>query len=481
VITRRAFVAGAAAGAGLLLARGLGVPGIFGDAARGGEGPGAQRALLRALAASLTPGQREILVLPADHPSRQITNTLAVIEKPHLGTILSPQQRALVERLYGSMLSPRGRQAFAGTVAVEGRLDGCVLALYGDPEAGNAQAVIMGGHLMLRGGAAGPGGAAFGGGISYGHQIGNERWRVPGNSFAFHGDAANRLYARLSPEERGRAVLARPPHELVLQAQGAAGVFPGARIGSLSEAAQQEAARLVETVFASYPEAERSEALACIEANGGLAALHFACYASHGFYADLQRFGDLDAAERVRRGDPYWQVWRLEGPGTVLHFQGHPHVHAYVQVVRDPARANLGETLGVTAAGVEGEAMVRLLEAALRRAAGEELAFYGDQAPGRFCPGEVTTGLAWSMDPYCNRIVVATVEGRAMGAALRERIAAGGSAVEPRQRYRVASAEYFAQQPEFGEPERVETSEVLLRDAVVAHLRAGGLASLPVG
>lgn len=480
MITRRAFMVGAGAGAGLLLARGLGVPGIFGGTAPADEGPAAQRALLRALAASLTPGQREILVLPADHPSRQITNTLAVIERPHLGTILSSQQRALVERLYGSMLSPRGRQAFAGTVAVEGRLDGCVLALYGDPEAGNTQAVIMGGHLMLRAGGAGPGGAAFGGGISYGHQIGNQRWRVPGNSFAFHGDAANRLYASLSAEERGRAVLARPPHELVLQAMGAAGVFPGARIGSLSEAAQEEAARLVETVFASYPEAGRSEALACIEANGGLAALHFACYASHGFYADLQRFGDLDAAERTRRGDPYWQVWRVEGPGTVLHFQGHPHVHAYVQVVRDPARANLGETLGTTAAGVEGEAMVRLLEAALRRATGEELAFYGDQAPGRFCPGEVTTGLAWSMDPYCNRVVVATVEGRAMGAALRDRLVAEGSAVEPRQRYRVASAEYFTRQPEFGDPERVETGEVLLRDAVVAHLRGGGLASRPV-
>jgi hypothetical protein len=476
VITRRAFVAGAGAGAGLLLARGLGVPGVLGAAAPADEGPDAQRALLRALGASLTPGQREILVLPADHPSRQITNTLAVIERPHLGTILSPQQRALVERLYRSMLSPRGREAFAGTVAVEGRLDGCVLAVYGDPASEGAQAVIMGGHLMLRSGGAGPGGAAFGGGISYGHQIGNERWRVPGNAFAFHGDAANDLYASLSAQERQRAVLPRPPHELVLQAKGAAGVFPGARIGALSEAAQEQAARLLDTVFASYPEAGRSQALSCIEANGGLGALHFACFASHGFYADMQRFGDLDAAGRARRGDPYWQVWRLEGPGTILHFQGHPHVHAYVQVVRDPARANLGETLGTTAAGVEGEAMVGLLEAALRRATGEERAFYGDQAPGRFCPGEVTTGLAWSMDPYCNRVVVATVEGRAMGAALRERLAAGGPALEPGRRYRVASAEYFAQQPEFGDPERVETSDTFLRDAVVAHLRGGALA-----
>ena len=118
-------------------------------------------------------------------------------------------------------------------------------------------------------------------------------------------------------------------------------------------------------------------------------------------------------AERARRGDPYWQVWRLEGPGTIVHFQGHPHVHAYLQVVRDPARANLGETLAATADGVEGERMRRLLEGALRSSTGEALAFYADEIPGRFCPGEITTGLAYSLDPYCNPVVVASIAGAA--------------------------------------------------------------------
>src|SRR5690606_517305 len=104
---------------------------------------------------------------------RQIDNTVAVLDRPHLGTLLSPSQRVLAEQLYEGMLSPRGREAFAGTVAVEGRLDGCVLAIYGEPERGaaHAQAVISGGHLLLRGGARAMG-AAFGGGIAYGHQIG---------------------------------------------------------------------------------------------------------------------------------------------------------------------------------------------------------------------------------------------------------------------------------------------------------------------
>jgi hypothetical protein len=470
---RRAFLVGAGAGVGLLLARGLGISPLGVDEARGAS----QQALLRALAVSLTPRQRELLVFPADHPTRQIANTISVIERPHLGTLLSPAQYALVEQLCLGMLSEQGRESFAGTLAVEGRLAGCVLALYGEPETGNAQTVLMGGHVLLRGGGESAEGAAFGGGIAYGHQIGNGRWRVEGNSFAPHGDAANQFYASLAPAERARAILPEPPHELVLQVQRADAQFPGVRVGSLSERAQEAFARLLDVVFASYPEAARARAVASIDGNGGREALHVSFYASKGFYADLRAWATLSADERAQRGDPYWQVWRIEGPGAIVHFQGHPHVHAYIQVVRDPARANFGESLGSTTAAVEGERMRRLLEGALRRATGEALAFHADEIPGRFCPGEITTGLAYSLDPYRNRVVVATIEGRAMSAALRERLAGAGAEIEPSRRYRVASTEYFAAQTEiFGDPDAIERDALLLRDALVAHLRASGLA-----
>jgi hypothetical protein len=469
---RRAFLVGAAAGAGWLVTRGLGASGLL---ERSGA-PVRSAAIVRALGATLTPRQRELIVLPADHPSRQITNTLTVLERPHLGTLLSPAQRALAEALYRSMLSPEGEAAFAGTLAVEGRLDGAVLAIYGEPAQPDVAAVIMGGHLMLRSGP-GPGGAAFGGGTAYGHQIGNRRWRVPGNSFAPHGDAANRLYAALSPEQKQRAVQPKPPHELVLQVQGERGSFAGVRFDRLGDAAQQAARSLVDTVFASYPEEERARARDCLEANGGLGALHFACYASHGFYEDMTSWDSLDPAERARRSEPYWQVWRMEGPGAVLHFQGHPHVHAYVHVVREPERTNLGETLAETRSTLQGEALRRLLEAALRRATGEALAFYPESVPARFCAGAITTGLAYALDPYANHVAVATIEGRAMGEPLRARLAAQGVGVEAARRYRIASAEYFAQGGEgFGEAERVERSPQILGDALVAHLRAGGLA-----
>jgi hypothetical protein len=467
-IYRRSFLVGLGAGAGWLALRRLGLP-----------EPASFEETLRRLGASLTSGQRARIVLPADHPSRQINNTFSIVKGPHLGTLLSPGQQALVRDLYDAMLSERGRDAFQGTIAVEGRLEGCTLAIYGEPGERGTQMVISGGHLLLRGDGT-TGGAPLGGGVAYGHQIGNGEWRVPGNSFAYHGDAFNRLFAALGASERGAAILPEPPHELVLQPQAPGAHFPGLALARASEAAREAAGALLDTVLSAYPEPRRLEALASIEHNGGIAALHVAAYASHGFYADMKSVAALEPAERARRGDPYWQVWRVEGPGTVIHFQGHPHVHAYLSIARDPARANLGESLAYAPATLEGEPMRRLLEAALRRATGEGLAFHGAQVPGRFCAGAVTTGLAFALDPYANRVAVATLEGRALSASARERLARSGAALDPNGRYRVATTDYFAgrdREHELGTPLAVETGPVLLRDALIAELRASGLAA----
>lgn len=471
-IDRRTFLVGLGAGAGWIAARGLGARGIAGV----GD-PADFAATLRELGASLTPLQREHVVFPADHPSRQINNTFAIVKGPHLGTLLSPSQQVLVRRLFDGMLSERGREAFAGTIAVEGRFEGCVLAIYGEPTSGDAHVAVSGGHLLVRGGGTGSR-SAFGGGVAYGHQIGNGKWRVPGNSFAYHGDALNRFMATLAPDERARAILPAPPHELLLQVQQAGAPFPGVAIGSLGEASRDEAKQLLDTVFSCHPEERRREAFSCIDGNGGIGALHVAVYASHGFYEDMKAWDSLDPAERAERGAPYWQIWRIEGPGTVVHFKGHPHVHAYIDVVRDPAHANLGESLARIDAPLEGESMRSLLEAALRSATGEAFAFHGAEVPGRFCPGDVTTGLAWSLDPYANRVAVATIEGREMAFALRQRLASQGVKVPLGDTYRIATTDYYGRQEEFGRPQSVQVSSLLLRDALVAHLRSGALGAV---
>ena len=109
-IDRRSFLLGLGAGAaGWLGARVLGVPG------RAASEPIPFAEKLRAFGASLTPFQREKIVFPVDHPSRQINNTLAIVKGPHLGTLLSPSQQELLRALFDDSLSERGREAFAGT------------------------------------------------------------------------------------------------------------------------------------------------------------------------------------------------------------------------------------------------------------------------------------------------------------------------------------------------------------------------------
>lgn len=468
---RRAFLAALGGAAGLALTRGLGTHGF-------GSPPPAELSYadaLRALAASLTPGQRDRIVLPADHPSREVTNTLTFLERPHLGTLLSAGQQDLVARLVATMLSERGQRAFAGTLAVEGKLEGSTLAIYGEPETGDAQAIVVGGHIHVRGGA-GADGAPLGGGLSYGHQVGNHRWRVPGNSFAYQGDAANALFGSLSATSRERAIVAQVPHELTLQPQRAAGRFDGLALRDAGDAAREEAGNLLDTVLGLYPAAARQGARDAIDGHGGIASLHIAFYAEKGFYEDMQPFLALDPPERERRGDPYWQVWRLEGPGVVVHFQGHPHVHAYVHVVRDTRTSHIGEILAETRTLLEGEAMRSLLEAAMRRSAGTAYAWHPPSVPGRFCPGPITTGLAWSLDPYANEVVVAEVPGERAGSPVAERLAAKSRRpFDPDRPVRIATTD-FAIREAFPDA-TVERTGLKLREALVAHLRAGALES----
>ena len=98
-IDRRTFLVGLGAGAGWIAARGLGARGL----ADAGD-PADFAATLRELGASLTPLQREHVVFPADHPSRQINNTFAIVKGPHLGTLLSPTAAEAAGPALASML-----------------------------------------------------------------------------------------------------------------------------------------------------------------------------------------------------------------------------------------------------------------------------------------------------------------------------------------------------------------------------------------
>ena len=93
-------------------------------------------------------------------------------------TTLSPRQQEMARRLADAALSERGRSDLAGTFAVEGRFEGSTLVVYGEPERDRAQVSISGGHFHVRANSRDRVDEPLGGAVSYGHQIGNRRWRL---------------------------------------------------------------------------------------------------------------------------------------------------------------------------------------------------------------------------------------------------------------------------------------------------------------
>jgi hypothetical protein len=103
--------------------------------------------------------------------------------------------------------------------------------------------------------------------------------------------------------------------ENAVQPQGTEGAFPGLQVADMSADQKELVTKALKTVFGPYRTEDGDEAMAIIQAGGGLDALRFAFYQQ----------GDL-------KNDQVWDIWRIEGPNSVCHFRGAPHVHAYIHV-----------------------------------------------------------------------------------------------------------------------------------------------------
>ncbi len=466
--SRRRFLQGAGFAAGLVATQGLGW------LSRTDPSGWDFERTARVLWQSLSPAQRAAVALPWDHPSRQVTVHVACLDVPRLGDVLTAEQRGLVHHLYETATSDEKRRRFGKLIGLEaGGLDPCAFLFYGSPEGGPFQVSISGGHLLMRAGGMIEGGSAFGGPLGYGHQTGNGTPRLPGNAFSYHGDAANGLVGRLPSEARARALVAgEPPHECAVQVQAAGGRFRGLPVASLDDAGKAEVASLVDVVLSCYGADDREAAWGCIRRNGGVEALHLAVWSERGFYDDGAAWSELDPAARAAHGEPYWHVWRIEGPGTVLHFRGWPHVHAAIHVAEDGgARQHVGEVIAETDRLIEDDALRPLMNAALREATDAPYGF-APEVMGRLVPGPITTGTAWSLDGFTDRLAIATVPGATVPPMLRTALEQQGATVTPDQTYRVATQWIFTgERRYFGEPEDVQTFDRPVREVYEAYFR----------
>jgi len=475
-LTRRTFVTGLGASAGFLVANG-GLP----DWSNGDVFEKlSYTEALSLLDASLTPEQRALVVLPWNHPSRQITNTVAIHKSPHVGTMFDINQVALVRQLYSTMLSSQGRQWFRNTTRLEGKFEGSNFKIYSDAVRGqlassaNTVTMLNGGHYMLRYGERLPTDQdyVFGGPISYGQQLGNNRFKVEGNAFKAHGDAVNDFRASLSLHESSMAYQSSTPMELVTQPQGYNGKFTGVRIGDTSPEAQALAKEMLVTLFAAYPESQQRDAFSAIEQNGGIESLYVALYRDYSFFENGERLADSTQNSSVRREQAYSQVWRIEGPACVIHFQGYPHVHAYINVVRDPSKIAIGEVVAETSTSLDGDRVQALLLSALRFSTGERLAYFPMPPAGRLPAGLVSSGSLYALDPFDNYAVVVEVKESAMTPKLKASLLAQGETLNALKTIRFATPSYMLEDArELGAIEKVISRGDSLREALIELVR----------
>ena len=428
--------------------------------------------LYNALVRSLSPTQKQYTFLPSDHPARQITLTQAVHQGPHIGTLYNSYQTDLIRKIYQHLLSLQGQHWMRNTISLEGRFEASNFKIYSnDPERltiENSQVVINGGHYMLRSKDLAGSGYALGGPISYGQQLGDKQYKVEGNAFKAHGDALDQFHRALSKRERLTAYENSPPYELLLQIQGNDGVFSGIRIGAVSDSAQEVAQDTINTLLSGFTAEQRSEAWSAIDDNGGIESLYVTMFRDFSFYAKGVRYTDLDQAQRNSRDVPYAQVWRIEGPAFVMHFQGYPHVHAYLNIVRDPSKIAIGEALTETPRPLSQTQVKNLIVSMLKERSNQSLAFYPDSLLGRLSPGVVSSGSVYTLDPFANEIVIAEISTETMSNELLNSLRQQGVNPLSGKRYRVATIDYMLARKElFGVPEQVVYTQKIVRDQLV--------------
>lgn len=420
------------------------------------------RELTQELCDGLAPETRERTCFPYDHPLRQYHNHGV----PGAGLAITAahftrHQRGLLTDLLHAGLSRAGRERIPRQFFVN--WPGVHLmrvAVFGDPAAPHYQVVLSGPHLNLRLGGASREGVAFGGPQVFGDQRGNGREGLPGNLYRYQLERAHALFEQLSPAQRVAATLARTPHQQQIEVRGESAALPGLPLGELSASARSRAADLLRGVLENYASPDAEYAWECVEAGGGVEALHVS------YYAEGNAFDN-----------GVCQVFRLEGPAAAYFFLGFPHVHAFLNVARDGERPlSVGRDLGTNPSRLEGVRLRRFFEAALRESMEADVGYYDDDSlAGELRSGPIRTGDIYVLESWQNRMVALEVAGRTLGGALRERLAAAGLEVDPARSYRVATTAFSETEhrDRIGPARRLETG-ALVRDGLVGYIERHG-------
>ena len=416
-------------------------------------------ALARRLYASLGRDQRAETCVSYDHPLRQYHNRGVPGGGRAILFGFNHEQRQTLTDLFYAGLSEDGRRRVPDEYFTRwGGVHTMRVLICGDPTAPPYQIILTGAHLNLRLGGKSREGAAFGGPQVYGDQRGDGVVGLPGNLYRDQFLLGQRLLRSLDAGRRKQALLDEAPVQTQIELQGRRGSFPGLAVAELRPEGKVLVRDLVERILSTYPAEDVAYARECLAAGGGLDAL-FVSYYRHSVDGDI----------------PEGQVFRLEGPGAVFYFRGHPHVHAFLNVAMDgDAPLSVGEPLGQNPAWLDRPGVKALFESALRSGTGADLAYYDERSvAGRLRPGLVRSGDIYSLESWQERVEVVDVRGCNLSAVLLSQLRTRGVEADPAKTYSVATTRFVAKQR--AEPlGRIDARRPgpMLRDLTVDYLRA---------
>ncbi len=308
-LARRDFLQAAASMAAIPLAARM----VYGAPARSGKA----ETIVGEFHASLSEQQRSEICRPYMDALRSKVNANWHVTKPTIGSdFYTASQRGMIEKIARAVTSEEGYERLQRQMDDDdGGLEAYSVAVFGNPAAGDFQWLLTGRHLTLRADGESSPKTAFGGGVVYGH---GEESSAKDNIFYYQTKKVNEVFAVLDKDQAKQALISTAaPKETDLRIQGEKGMFAGLAVAAMNKEQQAVVKDCLKTLLSPYRKEDGDEALKLIDTAGGIDQLRFAFYQQE----------DLG-------NDKIWDIWRIEGPSTVIHFRGAPHVHAYINIAQ---------------------------------------------------------------------------------------------------------------------------------------------------
>lgn len=275
----------------------------------------AAESLIGELYQSLSSEQKSAVALPLNADVRKKVNANWHVTKQTIGSrFFSKKQQEMVDKIVRNLTSESGFERLTKqTEDDDGGLGAYSIAWFGVPGDKEFEWMLTGRHLTLRADGNTQSRVVFGGPVVYGH--GNED-SPKDNLFYYQTVEVQKVFDSLSSDQRQQALIhSNPPGEAQVQVQGQGGKFTGLAVKDLNDEQKSLVKSAAVQILSMYRDDDTSEAHELVSKNGGLDALHLSYYAK----------GDL-------LSDKIWDIWRIEGPSSVVHFRGAPHVHAYIHI-----------------------------------------------------------------------------------------------------------------------------------------------------